>query len=60
MVTQINRQGVTKTFLDAKAFLAGRTGLYWVDLFLNRKNPRNTGIATIFDIDGEHARRVGT
>jgi hypothetical protein len=60
MVTQISRQGVTKTFLDADAFLKGRTGLYWPDLFLNRKNPSNTGIATIFDIDGEHARRVGT
>lgn len=59
-VTQISRQGVTKTFLDVDAFNAGRTGLYWVDLFLNRKNPKNTGIATIFDIDGEHARRVGT
>lgn len=60
VVTQISRQGVTKTFVDAAAFAAGRTGLYWVDLFLNRKNPSNTGIATIFDIDGEHARRVGT
>lgn len=60
MVTQITRQGVTKTFFDADAFSAGRTGLYWADLFLNRMNPSNTGIATIFDIDGEHARRVGT
>lgn len=60
MVSQITRQGVTKIFFDSGSFSAGRTGLYWADLFLNRKNPSNTGIATIFDIDGEHARRVGT
>jgi len=59
-VQQITRQGVTKVFFDAAAFSAGRTGLYWADLFLNRKNPSNTGIATIFDIDGERGRRVNT
>lgn len=59
-VQQITRQGVTKVFFDARAFSAGRTGLYWADLFLNRKNPSNTGVATIFDIDGSHHRRVGT
>lgn len=60
MVQQITRQGVTKVFVDQAAFAGGRTGLFWADLFLKRYNPSNTGIATIYDIDGEHARRVGT
>lgn len=59
-VRQVQRQGVTKVFFDSAAFEKGRTGLYWSDMFLNRFNPMNTGIATIFDIDGQQHRRVNT
>lgn len=59
-VQQVTRQGVTKIFFDAGAFDKGHIGLYYPDLFLSTFNPKNTGIATVFDIDGEHARRVGT
>lgn len=59
-VQQVTRQGVTKTLFNAAAFAGARTGLTYPDMFLSNINPSNTGVATIFDIDGEHARRVGT
>jgi len=59
-VQRVQRQGVTKVFFDDRAFAGGRTGLLYVDMFLSNVNPSNTGVATIFDIDGERARRVGT
>lgn len=59
-VQQVSRQGVTKTFFDAGAFANGKIGLYYPDMFLATFNPMNTGVATIFDIDGPRARRVGT
>lgn len=59
-VQQIQRQGVTKTFFNGDAFARGKTGLTYPDMFLAGYNPSNTGVAVIFDIDGERHRRVGT
>lgn len=59
-VQRVTRQGVTKVFFDSDAFAGGKTGIYYADLFTSKYNPTNTGIATIFDIDGERSRRVGT
>jgi len=60
-VQQVQRQGVTKVFFDSdKAFQGGMIGMYYADLFVKTYNPMNTGLASIFDIDGPKARRVGT
>jgi hypothetical protein len=60
-VRSINRQGVTKVFFDAAtAFKNGAVGLYWSDLFINTVNPTHTGLASIYDIDGQRPRRIDT
>lgn len=60
-VRQVTRQGVTKVFFDAEtAFANGMLGLTQSDMFIKTYNPTNTGIASIFDIDGPRQRRVGT
>lgn len=57
-VQQIQRQGVTKVFLDPNDFRRqGLTGLIWVDQFILAKNPnRINSRATIYNIDGQRAR----
>lgn len=60
-VRQVTRQGVTKVFFDAESsFSNNRVGLYYCDLFLSTYNPGGGHVATIFNIDGPRARRVGT
>ena len=60
-VQQVTRQGVTKVFFDAAtAFANGLIGLKWSDMFIKTFNPTNTGIASIYNIDGPRQRRVGT
>lgn len=56
-VRQVSRQGVTKVFFDAGD---GRIGLRFSDMFIETVNPSHTGVASIFDIDGQPARRTGT
>lgn len=58
-VREVTRQGVRKVFVDTQA-LGFKTGLYWVDLFLDTYNPGRNNVASVFDIDGPRARRVGT
>jgi hypothetical protein len=60
-VKQVTRQGVTKVFFDAEsAYAGGSLGLRWSDMFIKTFNPTNTGVAMIYDIDGQHDRRVNT
>lgn len=60
-VQQVTRQGVTKVFFDsAEAFKGGMIGMFYPDMFIKTYNPTNSGLATIFDIDGPRHRRVGT
>lgn len=41
-VTAVSRQGISYTILDPQTFLNdGRTGLYYVDLFIKSVNPRD-------------------
>jgi len=59
-VRQVTRQGVTKVFFDELGLKSGKIGLYWSDLFLSTFNPGMNHVASIYNIDGPHARRVGT
>lgn len=58
-VSQLNRQGVTKEFMQGDV-MKGQIGLYFSDLFINTYNPFRSHAAAIFDVDGPRARRVGT
>jgi hypothetical protein len=59
-VTSIARQGVSYTILDPQEFVAqGRTGIYFVDLFLKSVNPDNAkNRARVFSPDLARARRL--
>lgn len=60
-VQSVTRQGVTKVFFDANsAFANGLIGLKWSDMFISTFNPTKTGFASIYDIDGQQRRRIGT
>lgn len=57
VVKEITRQGVKKVFFDAEsAFMTGRIGLYYTDMFISTFNPSGTGLASIFNIDGPRRR----
>jgi len=61
IVQRIQRQGVEVVYFDAKtAFLRGRVGMYYPDLFISTYNPSSTGTATIFDIDGPRRYNAGS
>lgn len=55
----LSRQGVQQEFLQG-AWLSGFTGMPAVQSFLETFNPQRAGVASIFDIDGNRARVVGT
>jgi hypothetical protein len=59
-VTSIARQGVSYTILDPQEFVAqGRTGIYFVDLFLKSVNPDGAkNRARVFSPDLARARRL--
>jgi len=59
-VTSIARQGVSYTILDPQEFVAqGRTGIYFVDMFLKSVNPDNAkNRARVFSPDLGRARRL--
>lgn len=59
-VTSISRQGVSYTILDPQEFVAqGRTGIYFVDMFLKSVNPDNAkNRARVFSPDLARARRL--
>lgn len=59
-VTSVARQGVSYTILDPQEFVAeGRTGIYFVDLFLKSVNPDNAkNRARVFSPDLGRARRL--
>lgn len=60
LVTQIQRQGVTKTLNRAsELFGSKRIGLYWSDMFITQYNPAGVGgAASITRLDGPANSRV--
>jgi hypothetical protein len=60
-IREIDRQGVTKTFIEREfGFRRGRIGLYYPDLFISSYNPSGSGMASIYPMDRPKHRRVGT
>lgn len=60
-VRQVTRQGVTAVFFDAEtAFANGKVGLYYPDLFISTYNPTNSGVASVYDLDGPRRRNAGS